>query len=190
MERVIADSIDFIARFVPKQTYLCLPILSAVLVWAIKRGKDWKKEIFAWKVWLDPAVVRTKPDDFVLKFFMDNTALSNTFAKEIEERDFGSLRKAFRVLYPVVGLEDPFLQGLFHQELEAGEYRTILDIFDQRVGQAVKDIEPLEKKADFLSGLENLGKEIVSLGSELITQPDIRKKIAEMVKEQIGDTDE
>jgi len=87
------------------------------------------------QLWLEPDAIKTKPDAFILNFFENHNGLQKAYTKEIQEKDFKVLRPAFNALYPVIGLEDPFLQALFKPELDSQNYRKIAGEFKKRTGQ-------------------------------------------------------
>ena len=184
--KIIENGVDFLAEFFPRKTYLYFPLLAASLIWAVKRSREWKENILSWRVWLDPDIISTKPDEFVLDFFKSSHSLSRTYRREIEKGDIKTLRKAFLCLYPLVGLEDPFLCGLFASELEAGNYRKIVDDFGPRVSQAKKDIEKIKERQRLLEGLQSLANEALSLNLDLLSQAKIRKLTAEIIKTKMN----
>lgn len=186
LEKIIADGLDFLIKFFPKKTYLYFPLLSASLIWAVKRTRQWKESILSWQVWLDPDIISSKPDEFVMDFFKSSQSLNRTFKEEIEKGDIKTLRKAFISLYPLMGLEDPFLCGLFASELKAGNYRKIVDDFGPRVNRAKKDIEKIKENLDLLEGLKSMAEEALSLNLELLSQAKIRKLTAEIVKAKMN----
>lgn len=185
-EEIVRGGIRFISRFFPQSRYLYFPLLSAALVWAIERSKEWQEKIFSWEVWLDPHFVNVKPDTFILDFFIDHPGLSQTFSEEIRNRDLPALRKHFYSLYPIVGLEDPFLAGLFHQELESKDYRAIIREYDCRVAQAIVDIEALDEPGRFLDGLKDIAEEMASFSGGMIKQTPVQSALAEIIKKELN----
>lgn len=184
-EEAVQEGIRFVAQFFPESVYLVFPLLSAALVWAIKSSREWEERIFSWRIWLDPGWVKEKPDEFILRFFSLHPDLSRVYAEEIENKDMKSLREAFRSLYPILGLEDPFLLGLFHHELESGDYRKIVIGFETRVARAVSEIESIEKKAQFMEGFKAIALEMASLGSAVLTEKSVRKALSEIMKKEM-----
>jgi hypothetical protein len=185
-EKVIQEGVRFLARFLPQSQYMYVPLLSAALVWAIKSNKEWQEKIFSWEVWLDPSFVGVKSDEFVLDFFSHHTGLSQAFAQEIQKKDIAELRKFFYSLYPIIGLEDPFLSGLFYQELASQDYRQIVLYYDERVAQAIVDIEAIEEKGKLLEGLETIAHELATLGTDMITQTSVQKAIVEIIQKELN----
>lgn len=184
-EKIVHEGIRFIARFFPQAQYLYFPLLSAALVWAIKSTKEWKEKIFSWEVWLDPSFVKVKTNDFILRFFSDHADLSRAFAEDIRAKDMAELRKFFYVLYPIVGLEDPFLSGLFHRELASQDYRMVVEQHDERVSRAIVDIEAVADKRKFLEGLETIAREMASFTADMITQSSAQRALADIIKEEL-----
>jgi hypothetical protein len=185
-EKVVQEGIRFVARFFPQSRYLYFPLLSAALVWAIESSREWREKIFSWEVWLDPSFVKVKSDDFILSFFSNHSDLARAFAEEIQARDMPALRKFFYSLYPIIGLEDPFLSGLFHQELASQNYRGITEQYDIKIAQAIVDIEAVEEKGRFLEGLEAIAREMASFCADLITQTSVQRALAEIIKKEIS----
>jgi hypothetical protein len=111
--------------------------------------------------------------------------LMRCFEPEIRNKDMASLREQFARLYPILGLEDPFLSALFHEEMESGDYRKIVKEFDRKVSQAEKDISELKNRSRLIRGLKDFAVEIVSLSLDLISQEEVQKVIAEIIKKQI-----
>lgn len=185
-EKVVQEGIRFVARFFPQSRYLYFPLLSAALVWAIESSREWREKIFSWEVWLDPSFVKVKSDDFILSFFSNHSDLARAFAEEIQARDIPALRKFFYSLYPIIGLEDPFLSGLFHQELASQNYRGIAEQYDMKIAQAIVDIEAVEEKGRFLEGLEAIAREMASFCADLITQTSVQRALTEIIKKEIS----
>ncbi|UCE41904.1 MAG: hypothetical protein JSV17_02675 [Candidatus Aminicenantes bacterium] len=185
-EKIVHEGIRFVARFFPQSRYLYFPLLSAALVWAIKSSREWGEEIFSWEVWLDPSFVKVKSDEFILNFFSDHSDLADAFAEEIQTRDMPALRKLFYSLYPIVGLEDPFLSGLFHQELISQNYRGIAQQYDVKIAQAIVDIEAVEEKGRFMEGLESIAKEMASFCADMITQASVQKALEEIINKELS----
>jgi hypothetical protein len=185
-EKIVQEGIRFVARFFPQSRYLYFPLLSAALVWAIESSREWREKIFSWEVWLDPSFVKVKSDDFILSFFSDHSDLAHAFAEEIQTRDMPALRKLFYSLYPIIGLEDPFLSGLFHQELASQNYRGIAEQYDIRIAQAIVDIEAVEEKERFLEGLEAIAREMASFCADMITQTSVQRAFAEIINKEIN----
>ena len=185
LEKIVQEGVRFLARFFPKSQYLYFPLLSAALVWAIESSREWKERIFSWEIWLDPSFIKVKSDDFILNFFSQHSGLARVFAQEIKAKDMTALRKFFYSLYPVVGLEDPFLTGLFHEELVSQDYRAVVQQYDLRVAQAIVDIETADEKGRFMDGLEAIAREMASLGAEMITQASVQRAIVEIIKKEL-----
>ncbi len=118
-----------LAEFLPLKTYIYFPVLYSICVWAVRRIFDLKERVLAWQVWLEPGMVESKPDAFILNFFERTEGVREAFAEEVRVKDMTALRKAFAGLYPVCGLEDAFLLALFQEDLEAGDFRKIADEF-------------------------------------------------------------
>jgi len=182
LEKIAAEGVHFLSEFLPQKTYLYFPLLSAFFVWAIRKNKEWKERIFSWKVWPSPEFVESKPDEFVLDFFKGNRGLSKVYRGEINKGKINILREAFGRLYPILGLEDPFLSALFAKELESGDYRKIVEDFDRKARRAKEDIENAEKEARLIEGLQSLADDVFSLSLDLISQAKLRKMIADLVK--------
>jgi hypothetical protein len=190
LEKTVEDGISFLSKVFPLKTYLYFPLLNATLFWAIRKAQEWKEEIFSWKVWLDPDRIETKPDEFVLNFFEGHTGLNRTYEAEIRERDWASLREAFARLYPIFGLEDPFLSALFHEEIESEDYRKIVSGFEERVNQAEKDMETLKGRSGLLKGLKTFADQMLSLNLDLISQDKVQTVLARLIKKQLEEKDE
>jgi hypothetical protein len=184
-EDAVREGIKFVGQFLPGSGYLIFPLLSAALAWAVKSSEEWDEKIFSWRIWLDPHSVKVKPDEFILDFFSHHPDLCRFFAGDIKKKDMVSLRGAFKSLYPILGLEDPFLTGLFRRELESKDYRKIVAQFKRRTAQAVSEIESIDSKARFMEGLEAVAREMVSLGSALFTDKSAQKALAEIIKKEI-----
>jgi len=190
LEKQIENVASLLLEFFPKKTYLYFPLISAAINWAADQAESWKKRIFSYQVWPDPGIIEEKPDKYVYSFFKGHPGLREFYAEELEAGDIKKLRTAFTRLYPVIGLEDPFLAALFLGELEAGDYETIVKEFNSRVIRAREDIKSLKSKSRLLKGLEDLAAAVVSLGAGMLSDKDVQEMIAEIVKEKKKDKDE
>lgn len=189
VDSLIKHVVSVFAEIFPQHTYLYFPLISAALIWAIRRPEEWREKILSWQVWPDPEFIPTKPDSFILAFFESDPNLSLSYRNEIKKKDLPALREAFIRLYPVLGLEDPFLIALFREELEAKEFRRIVQGFEIRVDQARTDMETLKSRPEFLEALKALSKEFASLGAVLLSQIDVQQSLEKMIKSQIKETD-
>jgi hypothetical protein len=189
VDNLIKRVVSVLGQFFPQHTYLYFPLISAALVWAIRRPEEWKERILSWEVWPDPEFIPAKPDAFILAFFENDPDLTKTYKREIKKKDMEALREAFVRLYPILGLDDPFLSALFKEELEDKEIRKIVQGFDKRVDQARTDIAALKSRPRFLEALKTLTQEFASLSVALLSQSDVQKSLEKMVKDQIEKTD-
>ncbi len=182
LEQVVEQALAFLAQIIPGSISLYFPLLSVALTWAVKRSMAWEEEIFAWEVRPDPEWIRTKSDEFILDFFRNKPELSLYFGAEIDKRDLDALRSAFIRLYPIVGLEDPFLCALFYSEIDKGDLATLLSTFDTRVAEAKAEIKAIPERSRLLEGLRVFVEEASSLGIEAMSQKEIQKLILEVLK--------
>ncbi len=182
LEKIVEKGISFLSKIFPLKSYLHFPLLSAALIWGIRRATAWKKEILSWKVYLDPERIEMKPDEYVLSFFKNYSSLNKIYEAEIKSNEMKALRVAFNRLYPILGLEDPFLSALFYEELESRDFRKIVEEFEEKVSRAEKDIEAFEGKSRLLEGLKTVAEEAVSLSIDLMSEDKVQKVVANTIK--------
>jgi len=181
VEKIAEKGISFLSKIFPLKSYLHFPLLSAALFWGIRRAAEWKKEILSWQVYLDPNRIEVKPDEYVLNFFKNYPDLNKIYETEIKNKNMETLREAFQGLYPILGLEDPFLTALFYEEIESRDFKKIVKEFEDRVSRAEKDIETFEGKSRLLEGLETIAEEVASLGVELMSNEEVQEIVAKTV---------
>lgn len=174
LQAFLKQSAEVLQDFFPVNTSALIPLLYSTLIWAVKRKANLEAEVSGLRLWLEPEVVDNKPDEFILDFFEKRPDLQKAFETEIKNRDMKSLRPAFRALYPVVGLEEPFLQGLFSEELARGDFRLIADQFDRKVQQALDEIKAAEKQPELWTALKKIGKSFMSLGWAWLSDDELR----------------
>ncbi|MBP6908920.1 MAG: hypothetical protein KBC18_00675 [Candidatus Saccharicenans sp.] len=163
--------------FFPAGSPVLIPILYSSIVWAVKRKGDLETEVSGLKLWLEPEIVNNKPDEFILDFFKGDQALAETFNLELKNGEIKSLRQAFRALYPVKGLEEPFLQSLFSEELTKGDYRQIAAQFDRRLRLALDEIKAAGDRPEWWPALKKIGENFLSLGWALTAEPELRARL-------------
>ena len=185
LEKKVNQVIRLLDDIIPEKTYLYLPLISAVIFWGLKQRRDWKKQIFSQEVWPAPKMIREKPDDYILEFFRNRPGLKREFKPELERKDRISLREAFEKLYPVVGLEDPFLSALFKDELEENNYRRVVKDFNRRIESAQRDIHALKGNLGLIETLDGLYRCALSLGSDVLTQRDVQKSLVRIIEKQV-----
>jgi len=190
VDNLVKRVVSVFAELFPQRTYLYFPLISATLVWALRRPEEWREQIFSWAVWPDPEFIPTKPDSFILSFFESNPDLTRTYRDELRKKQLLALREAFLRLYPILGLEDPFLVALFREELEAKKFREIVQGFESKVNQAKAGIDALKSRPKLAEALKTLSKELAALSAALLSQTDVQKALAQMVKTQIEKTDD
>ncbi len=184
-EHVLDNGVKVLTEFLPLKTYIYFPLLYSICVWAVRRIFDLKERVLAWQVWLEPGMVESKPDEFILNFFERTDGVREAFAEEVRTKDLAALRKAFVGLYPVCGLEDAFLLALFQDDLEAGDFRKIADEFKERAGRAVEDIKPTGSGQEFWRGMQNVGMEMAKLGIHVLTDVQVRKIILDRIRKKV-----
>lgn len=190
VEKVIKNALKLLMAIYPQSTYLYFPLLSTALVWAVRRSKEWEESIFSWQVWPNPDYIRAKPDDLILEFFSSNPPLQNAYSEEIRNEDWKTLRAAFIRLYPILGLEDPFLLALFREEIEDKNFPKIVLEFDTRVEKAKKDIRAAKENHRLLSGLRAFGEEMASLSASLLVESEVQRSLQEILEDQLKRRDE
>lgn len=174
LQAFLKQSAEILQDFFPADTLALIPLLYSTLIWAVKRKGNLEAEVSGLRLWLEPEVVDNKPDEFILDFFEKQQALQEAFKAEIKSRDMKSLRPAFRALYPVVGLEEPFLQSLFSEELAREDFRLIADQFDWKLKQALEEIKAAEKKPELWKALKKIGESFMSLGWTWLSDDELR----------------
>lgn len=183
-EKALAKAVRALSDVLPLERYLLFPVIYSVCVWAVRRVFDYRARILSWQLWLEPGAVGTKPDDFVRRFFETHDGLAREYAEELRAANMRALRKAFGRLYPVVGIEDPFLLGLFAKDLEAGDFRKIVDEFSARGARARADVAAASADSRFWRELETAGMEVASLGIHLFTDDEVRRLILEQIRKK------
>lgn len=177
LETFLEQAAAVVQDFFPAGSPVLIPILYSSIVWAVKRKGDLETEVSGLKLWLEPEIVNNKPDEFILDFFKGDQALAETFNLELKNGEIKSLRQAFRVLYPVKGLEEPFLQSLFSEELTKGDYRQIAAQFDRRLRLALDEIKAAGDRPEWWPALKKIGENFLSLGWALTAEPELRARL-------------
>jgi hypothetical protein len=183
-EHVLDNGVKVLAEFLPLKTYLYFPVLYSICVWAVRRIFDLKERVLAWQVWLEPGMVESKPDVFILNFFERTEGVREAFADEVRAKDVATLRKAFAGLYPVCGLEDAFLLALFQEDLEAGDFKKIADEFGERAARAIEDIKPAGSGQEFWRGMQSVGMDMARLGIHVMSDAQVRKLILDRIRKK------
>lgn len=184
VEKKLEGAVRLLREFFPETSRLYFPLVYAFLAWAGERHRHWKKKILGWQIWPDPSYIRVKPDAFVIDFFRGRPGLQRAFRRELETGDAAALRPAFLRLYPLLGLEDPFLTALFHDELQREDYPAVLQEFDARVAEARRALRSLPGRSRLLKALKALAEETVSLGVFSLDRSDVRRMIAEIIEKR------
>jgi hypothetical protein len=177
LETFLEQAAAVVQDFFPAGSPVLIPILYSSIVWAVKRKGDLETEVSGLKLWLEPEIVNNKPDEFILDFFKGDQALAETFNLELKNGEIKSLRQAFRALYPVKGLEEPFLQSLFSEELTKGDYRQIAAQFDRRLRLALDEIKAAGDRPEWWPALKKIGENFLSLGWALTAEPELRARL-------------
>ncbi|MCJ7681689.1 MAG: hypothetical protein MUP70_13245 [Candidatus Aminicenantes bacterium] len=189
LEQVLKNGIKLLKDVLPKKTYLYFPLLFSTLYWLGKRKKDWKSKVTAWQVWADPGRIRLKPDAFILFFFGFHGTLEAEFGRELETNNLRVLRKAFVALFPVIGLGDPFLCGLFHEELKKENFREIVRVYGTRVQEAKADLSPAGTEKRVLDALGRVASAAGDFLEDLLGYTESRDAAAELIKGILEDTE-
>jgi len=171
----LKQSREILGDFFTAGSLALLPVMFSSLVWAVNRRGEVKKKILEVKVWLEPETLKNKPAEFVLDFFENSPELRAVYEEEIRNRDFRALRPAFRALYPVLGLQDPFLEKLFFSELKNHDYRRLVAEFRPRLESALSEIRAAGKRENFWKAVDRVCGEFLNLGWTLLTEDEVRE---------------
>jgi len=182
IEKIVDGAVRLLEEILPENTTLYFPLLSATFTWIVRREKEWKEKILQWQIWPDPELVKTKSNDFILNFYLGHPELRDYYQPLLDKKDYIKLRKDFCSLYPLIGLEDPFLTALFSKELKSQNFKKIVAEFDTRVNTAKKEISEVKNTEQLLTALEGFVIGISSLGAEFITQSRSRKALENIIK--------
>jgi hypothetical protein len=185
IEDLVENAVEILSEFVPANTGLYFPLISSALIWLINRHEDWKKSIYSWQVWPDPDFLKNKPDEFVLDFFIQKDSLKEYFRSQIEAGDMDFLRNVFDYLYPIFGLKDPFLSALFDKEIKSKDFKKIIIEFEKRLDRAKETVTPLKGDKVFIRSMGKVIKEIGALCAGVLSQEEVQKMVAEIVKQRI-----
>jgi hypothetical protein len=185
IDKIIERAVGLLSDLFPKKSYLYFPLLSSSLVWIIRRVKEWKTEIFSWKTWPDPRFIENKPEDYILYFFRSSSDLADVYEEELQTQDIETLRNAFSRLYPILGLEDPFLYALFYDEIRSCDFKKIVEEFDGTLEKAREDVKSLEEAAQFLDELRSMSEEMASLGLHLLSENKILNLLEDSIRKAL-----
>ena len=189
LEKTLKNTLHVLFEIIPQRTNLYLPLISSAVIWAVRRTAEWKEKIFSWKVWADPDYIKGKPDEFILDFFQNNPELRRIYEKEIVFKEMSLLRNEFACLYPILGLQDPFLSALFLRELETGNFKKITKEFKGRIKDALKAIEGVKDKDRLIECLGFIAGEAASIGLDLLTQAKVLNVLDEAIKKHLDKDD-
>jgi len=170
--------------FLPPGASVVGPLVYALAVWGLKQQASYREKISGLKVWLWPEILVNKPDDFILNFFISDEALKQAYQEEIASRDLKTLRQHFAVLYPLLGLQDPFLEALFWPEIDSGNFKKIVADYQPRVEKAFKEIKAAEDRSDFWPALGRIFSGLVELGWQTLTESEVRSWLKQWLKNQ------
>jgi hypothetical protein len=186
LEKALKNSLILLSELLPGKAYLYGPLLYGTAMWAVRRPGAWRENIFAWRVWPRPGAILVKPDEFILYFFRSHDGLVKAYARDIEQKNMAPLRQAFGCLYPVLGLKDPFLDALFQEAIEKGDFAALVRDFEGRLDQARKDIEALPRRPLFRI-LGSFAEEMLDLGISLLDETKVRSTLADLLRKVLGD---
>ncbi len=185
LKKEVNRVIKLLDDLIPEKTYLYMPIISAVFFWGIQRAQNWREQIFAQEIHPAPEWIREKPDEFILDFFLCRPDLTREFKPELQAGDLSTLRRYFTKLYPLIGLEDPFLIALFTKELAEKDYREILSVYESRTESALADIRALKGKPLLLQALESLYQHAASLSLTVFSETEAQKSLVEIIENHV-----
>lgn len=166
---------DILKDFLPGGAAVSGPLLYAVAVWALGKQISCREKIAGLKVWLLPEILVNKPDDFIINFFKTDERLRQAYREELSSQDLKTLRREFTILYPVLGLQEPFLEALFLPEIESADFRKITADFGPRVEKALKEIKIAESRPEFWRALEKIFCGLAELGWQALTESEVRE---------------
>jgi hypothetical protein len=174
-----------IQDFFPEDSIALVPVIFSSLIWSLNRRQAIKSQILEMRIWLEPGTLKNKPAEFILDFFESIPDLKSAYAEELAGHDLRALRAAFRALYPILGLENPFLEKLFSEELNKRDYRRIVSEFKARLTQALAEIEAVPGKRNFWKTVKEISERFLSLGWSLMTESQVREELKKIF-EKLG----
>ncbi|HHF42966.1 MAG: hypothetical protein DRJ11_06135 [Candidatus Aminicenantes bacterium] len=185
LDKAVNNALKILKEVLPDQTYLYLPLLSRALVWGLRRYFHRQAELMATPVWPWPARIKVKPDEFILDFFQTHSGLRREFATELKNKDLKSLREAFVYLYPLLGLNEPFLWGLFAPELGRQEYRLIIRTFQDRLDRARRDLASVSSRKKLISALKTFQEDITAMAIDLSGEAEVRRSLVKLLQQSL-----
>lgn len=185
LDKAVNNALKILKEVLPEQTYLYLPLLTRALVWGIRRYLHRREELAATPVWPLPARIKVKSDEFILDFFQSHSGLRREFATELKNKDLKSLRDAFDYFYPLLGLNEPFLWGLFAPELMSQEYRLIIQRFQDRLARARRDLTSVSSKEKLISALKTFQEDIAEMAVDLSGEIEVRRSLIKLLQQSL-----
>jgi hypothetical protein len=186
LEKALKNGLILLVELLPSKAYLYGPLLYGTAMWAVRRPSAWREQIFAWQTWPQPGAIMVKPDEFILYFFRSHEGLAGAYKRDIERKNMAALKRDFGRLYPVMGLRDPFLEALFHREIEGGDFAALAREFDGRLARARKDIAALPRRRLFRI-LGGFAEDVLDLGMTLLDETKVRSTLAALLRNKLGE---
>jgi hypothetical protein len=185
LDKAVSNALKILKEVLPEQDYLYLPLLCRALVWGIRRYLHHQEELMAAPVWPLPARIKVKSDEFVVDFFRTHPGLRQEFAAELANKDLGKLRQVFDCLYPLLGLNDPFLTALFAPELERSEYRLIVNSFQEKLKRARRDLAAVSSREKLKIALTTFQKDVVEMVVDLSSEAEVRQSLIKLLQKSL-----
>jgi hypothetical protein len=160
-----------------------VPVIYSALFYFVEKGAAYRKAVLEMPTLPGPEPVANKPDEFINDFL----AVHAPFA--LAEPNLPARRLIFSRLYPILGLQDPFLTTLFREELDGGDLQTIVQSFDLRVSAAISSIPLPSSNPEFWKALDSFVETAAGLALNLVRGREVQDLILERVRRFLGITE-
>ncbi|MGB9837159.1 MAG: hypothetical protein ACPLRX_10515 [Candidatus Saccharicenans sp.] len=184
LQSFFRQATDLLKEFLPPGATVVAPFLYTLAVWGLKKQTSYREQITGLQVWLLPEAPVNKPDEFILNFFKSEEKLKQAYRDEIAAGNLTKLRQDFAILYPLLGLQDPFLEGLFWPEIESGKFKEIVAGYRPKVEKAWQEIKAAKDSSGFWSAVGKISTGFLELGWQELSEPEVRGWIRRWLKSQ------
>jgi len=175
----LEDHLTQMSDFIPVTDRDYHPVCYSIARFLLSESYRWEKLLDTWPQ--IPEVTQPSEEE-LLDFFKTNKGLPFSFRKELTEKKFDTLYKAYSLLYPMLITKDEFLRSVFREDLLARRYKKIFRESDKKIKRVMEKINNLKNNKEFQPLMQRFTKDLSGFSLTLINNWKLLDKTVEKLK--------
>jgi hypothetical protein len=179
--KFLEDHLKPFTQFVPTSDIDFHAICTAIGRFMLSEPYRWETLLSNWPQ--TPKVPKPSEKE-LLDFFTNNKGLPVSFRKELKEKNYTALYKAYDLIYSILILKNEFLASIFREEIRSRKYKKIFKESEQKIKRINAKIDSFKTNQSFLQLIKKFTAELAGFSLTLINNKKLLDQVVDILDEK------